>query len=89
MALSIHGEEDDEELYVQPFTINLHLVTAIHEQPIRALIDLGVDCNVMSYGMWCLLGKPTLHPSKLSFKSFTGAKTTSMGKLCIDAQLHG
>ena len=72
MSLSLHGEEDAEELTVKPFTLHLQLVTSTHEQSPTALIDSGADCNVMSYDMWESLGKPELVYSMLSFKSFFG-----------------
>ena len=87
MSLSVHGEDDAEELTVKPFTINLQLVTVTHEWSATALIDSGADCNVMSYEMWVQLGKPELAPSMLSFKNFSRTQTTSLGKLCLKVRI--
>ena len=53
-----------------------------------ALIDSGADCNVMSYAMWEKLGKPELTPSKISFQSFSGLLTSSLGKIQIKARVQ-
>ena len=83
MSLSVNGDDEGDDFLVQPFTIKMDLVTAIHQLSSSALIDSGADCNVMSYDIWQFLGKPNLVPSKLTFQNFSGTHTTSLGKICV------
>ena len=88
MALTAIHSEDVEEEFVKPFTLRLQLLTVQNEIQTTALIDSGADCNVMSYAMWEKLGKPELTPSKLSFQSFSGLLTSSLGKIQIKARVQ-
>ena len=71
MALSLVGEDETEEFEIEPFTLHLQLLSPTNETWTIALIDLGTDCNVMSYETWESLGKPKPTQSKLSFKNFS------------------
>ena len=51
-------------------------------------MDSRADCNVMSYTMWETLGRPKLQPSSLTFKSFSESLTSSLGKICLKAQIQ-
>ena len=73
MALSLE-KEDADEFAVKPFTIPLQLLTATQEQSMTALIDSGVDCNVLSYDIWTSLGKIDLVPLKFISKTSQGQK---------------
>ena len=88
MALSLEGEDESEELAIDPFTLHLQLLSPTKETSTTALIDSGADCNVMSYETWESLGKPELTQSKLSFKNFSGTQTASLGKLYIKARIQ-
>ena len=54
----------------------------------QALIDLGADCNVLSYDAWEALGKPQLTNVKMNFQSFSGEETKSLGKCCIKMSIQ-
>ena len=49
MALTMLGNDDQEEEFVKPFTLHLQLLANQQETTTTALIDSGADCNVMSY----------------------------------------
>ena len=88
MALTAISGEDLEEEFVKPFTLHLQLLTAQNEIMTTALIDFVAHCNVMSYTMWEKLGKPYLAPSTISFQSFSGLLTSSLGKIQIKARFQ-
>ena len=88
MALSLVREDETEEFEIEPFTPHFQLLFPTHETSTIALIDSGVDCNVMSYETWKSLGKPELIQSKLLFKNFFGTKTANLGKLFIKPRLQ-
>ena len=87
LSLSVNGDDEGDDFSVQPFTIKMDLVTTTHQLSSNALIDSGVDCNVMSYDIWKLLGKPDLVPSKLTFQNFSRTHTTSLGKICVKIRI--
>ena len=78
MALSLSREDEIEEFKIEPFTLHLQLLSSTNETWTIAMIDSGVDCNVMSYETWKSLGKPELTQSKLSFKNFFGTQTANL-----------
>ena len=87
LTIVTQSVEELEEEIVAPFTLRLQLLAADLKVWSTALIDSGADCNVMSYTMWESLGKPDLAPSNLSFQSFSGLLTSSLGKIGIKAQV--
>ena len=42
----------------------------------------------MSYMTWVELGKPRLASSQLTFTSFSGSNTRSLGKLCVETYIN-
>ena len=89
MTILVENKEELDNSMVKPFTINLTLskITEVITTP--ALVDLGADLNVMSYETWTKLGQSTLSTSTLTFKSFAGIETASLGELTTLSQIKG
>ena len=49
LSLLVNGNDEGDDFSVQPFTIKMDLVTTTHQLSSTTLINLGADCNVMSY----------------------------------------
>ena len=88
MSLSVNDDEDWEDSCVQPFTINLDLVTTTHQLSNATLTYSRANCNAISHDIWKFLGNPKLVPSRLSFKIFFGTQTSSLEKMCIKIRIQ-
>ena len=53
-----------------------------------ALIDAGVDCNVISYDTWVSMGKPILDPCQTTFKGFSSTQTSYLGKIYLKVRIQ-
>ena len=78
-------QDRTKEEPILPFKILLKFTNAISQS---ALIDSGAECNVMPYATWTLLGCPKLTPTSISFVSFAGTKTPSVGKLSVNVKIE-
>ena len=65
--ISIKIESEKELELIPPFLLDMQLVTTSHALWTKALIDLGADCNILSYEIWVSLNKPTLESCQIVF----------------------
>ena len=80
---------DEEEEYVEPFHIHVQVYVERTTYEVSALIDSGVDSNVLSYSAWETLGKPSLVSVPIDLQSFSGEATSTMGKCTIPLSIQG
>lgn len=77
----------EEDTLINPFLVELNLVTAKQTLKTNALIDLGADCNILSYETWEKLGKSDVSPSNLMFTGFTGESTHCLGSINLKVRV--
>ena len=88
LMVSQEENKDKEPELIPPFLLDMQLVMTSHAMWTKALIDSGVDCNVLSYETWVSLGKPTLEPCHTTFRSFSGTQTSCLGKICLKVRIQ-
>ena len=58
MTIQMNISKDED--YVKPFHVQMVIHTQHANFQALALLDTGVDCNVLSYDAWMDLGQPEL-----------------------------
>ena len=80
---------DEEEEYVEPFHVHVHVDVERTTYEVLALIDSGADRNVLSYSAWeTLVGKPSLVSVPIDLQSFSCEETSTMGKCTIPISIQ-
>ena len=73
---------------IPPFLVRLRLINYQTSRQADAMIDLGVECNLLSHKTWETLGQPTLTPSTLSLIDFKGERSKALGEILLRVRIH-
>lgn len=78
---AVNQDPEDEDI-VPPAYLRVKL-TAKREHSVDALIDEGVDFNILTYEAWTLLGQPELTLTDATLNPYRGHPQTLLGKCRI------
>lgn len=81
--------DEEEQDYIEPFHIHVHVDVENTTYEVSALIDSGADNNVLSYAAWETLGRPSLVRLPVDLQSFSGEETSIVGKCTITMSIQG
>ena len=75
--------EDEEDPFVEPFCLEINLLSQKSTMSTHALIDSGTDLNVISWEIWDAMGQTRLNPPKLRFIGFSQAESDCLGSITV------